>query len=389
MGGEPFEMQYAGELAALVTALCWAGSALFFASAGERVGSLAVNFVRLWIGLVFLMVTSWIVRGAPLPHDATGHMWLWLCVSGIVGFTFGDLCLFRAFVELGPRLSSLVMSLTPPMAAVVGWIFLDEGLSAVDLVGMTLVVSGIGWAVMARQPPQERPQPRPTARGVLLAVGGALGQAVGLVLSKHGMGEYDAFAASQIRVIAGIVGFAILFGLLGWWPKVREAVRDRRGMRDTAVGAFFGPFLGVGFSLLAVQHTETGVAASIMAITPILIIPLAIRFRRERVSFSGVAGACVAVVGVVILFAPLDGARVSTPPDRTRVPSEVRPPHPAVEAPPTRSPSESRVLATASAPGTSPALHPSRGGEHDGIPQAGDGRGGRGAHGLRGLDRQR
>ncbi|HJL49113.1 MAG TPA: EamA family transporter, partial [Polyangiaceae bacterium LLY-WYZ-15_(1-7)] len=95
-------MERIGELAALATAFCWVGSALFFAAAGERVGSLVVNLVRLVFAIVFLAALTTLTRGQPLPLDASAHAWAWLALSGLVGFAFGDLCLFRAFIDLGP-----------------------------------------------------------------------------------------------------------------------------------------------------------------------------------------------------------------------------------------------------------------------------------------------
>jgi drug/metabolite transporter (DMT)-like permease len=143
---------------------------------------------------------------------------------------------------------------------------------------------------------------RLSAAGVALGLGGALGQAGGLVLSKLGMGAYDAFAATQIRVTAGGLGYVALFFVLGRWGRVRRALADRRAMAATGVGAFFGPFLGVSLSLLAVQRTATGVAASIMAVTPVLIIPVAVLWGGERVGTGGVIGAVLAVTGVAVLF---------------------------------------------------------------------------------------
>ena len=293
-------MERIGELAALATAFCWVGSALFFAAAGERVGSLVVNLVRLVFAIVFLAALTTLTRGQPLPLDASAHAWAWLALSGLVGFAFGDLCLFRAFIDPGPRLPTLVMSLAPPVAAVCGWWWLGERLDALDLVGMALTLAGVAWAVVAR-PKVVLPRPH-RGRGLALAVLGAIGQAVGLVLSKLGMGDYDPFAATQIRVFAGTAGFALLFTLVGRWGRVRSALRDGAAMRQVALGAVFGPFLGVGLSLVAVQNTETGVAASIMATTPVLIIPFAVLARKEEVPLGGVLGALLAVAGVVILM---------------------------------------------------------------------------------------
>ena len=295
-----------GELAALGTASCWAVTALAFEAAGRRVGSLAVNLVRLVMAFGLLAAAGWATRGLPLPTDASGHAWLWLSVSGLVGFVLGDICLFRAFLVLGPRLATLMMSLAPPLAAIVGWLVLGEVLSGRDVLGMSLTIGGIAWALLERSRQRCEPSvmaggPRPSLAGVALGFGGALGQGAGLVLSKLGMGAYSAFPATQIRVLAGIVGLSLLFVPLGWWRRVGAAVRDARAMGYAAIGAFFGPFLGVTLSLVAVRTTEAGVAASLMATTPILIIPV-VALRGERIGPGGLAGAVVAVAGVALLF---------------------------------------------------------------------------------------
>ncbi|HYH47729.1 MAG TPA: DMT family transporter, partial [Thermoanaerobaculia bacterium] len=232
---------------------------------------------------------------------ATPHAWLWLSISGLVGFTFGDLCLFRAFVLIGPRLSMLLMSLAPLFTVLIGWGVLGEKLAPRDLVGMALTVAGVGWAVLDRQPAGVARREVPVW-GLVLGAGGALGQAGGLVLSKLGMGGYDPFAATQVRVLAGMAGYVILMTVLGAWPRVCAAVRDRGAMGYAAVGSFFGPFLGVSLSLISVQLILAGVAASLMAITPVLIIPVVVLLRREHVGIGGVLGALLAVAGVVLLF---------------------------------------------------------------------------------------
>jgi drug/metabolite transporter (DMT)-like permease len=292
---------YAGQLAALGTAACWAFAALAFDAAARRIGALSLSLIRLVIAFGFLCLAAWGLRGLPLPLDASPHAWAWLAVSGLVGFTFGDFCLFRAYVTIGPRLSLLMMALAPPLTAVIGWLLLGETLGGRALLGMILTVAGIAWAVLERNPPNGN-SPRPSLSGLAMGFGGALGQAGGLVLSKLGMGSYDAVAATQVRVLAGILGYALLFLALRWWPRVGEAARDRRALGLASLGAFFGPFLGVSLSLFAVRRIVAGVAASLMALTPVLIIPLVVVLRKERVGLGGLAGALVAVSGVALLF---------------------------------------------------------------------------------------
>jgi drug/metabolite transporter (DMT)-like permease len=295
-------LSHPGELAALATAGCWTMTALAFESASRRGGSLTVNLIRLVLGFGFLVALGWIRRGAALPTDATPEAWLWLSISGLIGFAFGDLCLFRAFVLIGSRMSLLLMSLVPPMTALIGWAVLGEVMNAREWLGMALTVGGVAWVVLERAPDPNGERRRTPWFGVALGLGGALGQALGLVLSKFGMRDYDPFAANQIRVLAGIAGFAVIFTGLRWWPRLLEAARHGKAMSRTVVGAVFGPFLGVSFSLVAVQNTTAGVASTIMALPPVLILPIAIWLLREHISIRAAAGALLAVAGTAVLF---------------------------------------------------------------------------------------
>lgn len=300
--------RFVGEIAALATAVCWSISAVAFQSASVRIGSMVVNWLRLVLGLGFLSVTGLLTRGRLIP-DAPLESWAWLGLSGLVGFVVGDLALFRAFVMIGARLSMLVMCLAPPLTALLGFVFLGERLSLSQGIGMALTVGGVAWTVTEGTPGRPDPtiEPSGTARkrmtGVLLAGIGALGQAGGLLLSKMGMaGVQDPFAATQMRVLAGIGGFTALFCAMRWWGEVGRARRDGRALVATATGSFFGPFLGVSLSLLAVHRTQAGVAAALMSLVPIVLIPMSVLVFRERPSTRSVLGTLLAVGGVVVLF---------------------------------------------------------------------------------------
>ena len=116
------------------------------------------------------------------------------------------------------------------------------------------------------------------------------------------MGDYNVFAATQIRIIAGTIGFIILISVIKRWPKVKAAATDAKAMKFIGIGAFFGPFIGVYLSLLAVKYTTIGIASTIMAIIPVLIIPPAIFLYKEKVTLKEVIGALISVGGVVLFF---------------------------------------------------------------------------------------
>ncbi|MCT4591286.1 MAG: DMT family transporter [Carboxylicivirga sp.] len=291
-----------GELAALVTAVCWTFTSLSFESAGKKVGSMSVNIIRLVMAIGLLGTLQYFRFGYFFPEGADAYQWFWLSVSGLVGFVIGDLLLFQAFVVVGARISMLVMSLSPPLAALFGWMLLGEQLTGSHVLGMVVTMSGISLVILGKPSKGKRIQVKYPIKGVLLAFGGATGQGLGLVLSKLGMGDYDPASATMIRVIAGTIGFSVLFIFTGHWPKVMKAVRYAAAMVRISIGAFFGPFLGVSFSLLAIKYTTTGVASTIMSIVPVLIIPPAILLFKEKVSLKEVAGAMLAVLGVIVLF---------------------------------------------------------------------------------------
>jgi len=294
--------EYTGHIAAMATAFCWTVTALSFESAGKRVGSLPVNFLRLCIGFLFLGIYTLIVRGRFLPTDAKGEAWIWLSVSGLVGFVLGDGLLFRSFVIIGARIAMLMMCAVPIFSAVLGWILMGETLTTFDIIGIGVTVSGIVLVVAYRPRHQTAEAISIRLSGVLLALGGAFGQAIGLVLSKYGMRSYDPFAATHIRIIAGMAGFAVLFVCIKAFKPVFQAMQSPPALARITLGSFFGPFLGVSFSLLAVQHTATGIASTIMSLVPVLIIPPAWFLFHERVCLREIAGAVIAVGGVALLF---------------------------------------------------------------------------------------
>jgi len=301
-------MKHAGEIAALITAMFWTITALSFEAASKRIGSMVVNLLRLIIGFIFLSIFAWIYRGYLFPVDASGRTWVILIISGLIGFTFGDLCLFQSFVVIGARISMLLMALAPPLTAMISWIILGEKMTPIGWIGMIITITGIALVVLKREVEPLKPNTRRKFRfnypvwGILLGLGGALGQAAGLVLSKFGMKDYDPFASAQIRIMAGISGFIVLFFILGLWGNTYRALSNHRALAQLSLGAFFGPFLGVSFSLLAVQLTNTGIAATIMAIVPVLIIPPSIILFKEKVTLKEIAGAILAVGGVALFF---------------------------------------------------------------------------------------
>jgi len=294
-------MPFLGELSALFTACLWSGSALVFTAATRRVGSFQVNISRLILGALYLLLT---VAVFGLDTRLSPTQFLNLAISGLVGLTIGDTFLFKAFQEIGARVSMLIMSLAPAFAAMLAYVILGEGLTLLALAGMGITLSGIAIVVLERSPGRTD-LTHLTAPGVLYALIGAIGQGAGLVFAKMAFreAELDSFVATTVRILASLVPLlplAIITGRYG--NPIRAFAADPAAFRLTVLGSLLGPFLGISFSLVATKYTDVGVAATIMAIVPILMLPLVRIIYREHLTPRAVAGAFVAVAGVAVLF---------------------------------------------------------------------------------------
>jgi drug/metabolite transporter (DMT)-like permease len=83
---------------------------------------------------------------------------------------------------------------------------------------------------------------------------------------------------------------------------VLESSQDKKGITRTIGGAVTGPFLGVWLSMVAVTYTVAGVAATLMSLMPVMIIPVVWILYKQKTSWRGILGAGIAVIGVAILF---------------------------------------------------------------------------------------
>lgn len=290
-----------GETAAFLTAISWTITALSFQLAGQKVGSLSVNLIRIILGFVFLTLFNVVYRGMLLPIDASASAWFWLSLSGFVGFFLGDLSLFQAYATIGARITTLMMAAVPPLTALLGWLILDEKLALKSIAGMIITMFGIALVVFKPNGQNKSTQLTHSFSGLLLAFGGAMGQAGGLVLSKLGVQNYHPVAATQIRIITAIPCFLILVTVLRAWPNIFAALKNKPAMGHITVGAFFGPFIGVSLSLLAVKYTQTGIASTIMALVPVFIILPSVFILKEKITLREVIGAVMAVIGIWVL----------------------------------------------------------------------------------------
>jgi len=310
-------MQHLGEILSLLVAFSWTATALFAEVASKRLGSLPLNLIRMLLSLLMLGALLWAVTGSPYPVNADAGTWFWLALSGFVGYVFGDYCLFSSYIVFGSRYGQLFMTLAPPVAGIASWIMLGEALSWKAWLAMLVTLTGIGISILVRGGGSRRLKLKLPLKGVLLGIGAGAGQGAGLVLSKIGLEHYSAalpadatktmltmlpFQGTFIRALAGLLGFTVILALRKELGGIGNAVKDKKGMSFATLATFFGPFIGVSLSLMAVQYAKAGIASTLMALTPVLIIiPYSIIYH-QKISLKELLGTFVTITGVAMFF---------------------------------------------------------------------------------------
>ncbi len=294
-------MPFLGELCALLTACLWSGGAMAFSAAAQRVGSFQVNITRLILAAVYLVI---LISAMQFDMNLSGSQILNLSISGFIGLSLGDTFLFKAFQEIGARVSMLIMSLAPAIASLLAYLLLDESLSKTGVLGIAITIAGVSIVVFDRKG-NSTSAVTLTTFGVTCAVLAAAGQGAGLVFAKMAFreGEVNGFVATAVRIIASLI-VLIPVGVMTkrYTSPVRMFTHQKKAFMFTAIGSVLGPFLGISFSLIAIKHTDIGVAATIMALVPILMLPMVVVIHKEKLAWKAILGAGIAVAGVAVLF---------------------------------------------------------------------------------------
>lgn len=297
-------------VAAFLTAVFFALSAVFAHRTSRLVGVFAANFARLWVATPFLALWAHGFGGG--LHGA--GLWVFI-LSGVVGFGLSDLGLFAALPLLGSRLTSLlVQCLAAPLAALIEWLWLGTRLTGLELLCGATILTGVAMAVA---PEKKRAGDRPLvaaavkpghARGLVFGCLAALGQAGGAVISRK---AHALSLASGHRVDGGTAAYQrILGGLLV--VTVAYAYSRRRGAPHVlpqwktarpwiVANSLAGAVLGVSCYQRALGTTPSAVVLPIVALTPLIVIPFAYFTEHERPGLRSLLGSALAVIAAAVL----------------------------------------------------------------------------------------
>ncbi len=302
-----------GELIALITTVCWSIGIFPFTEAAKRFGTAALNQYRLflaWIIISFLLVVFYPVSIGGLFSLPQSMQYLFLGLSGIIGFTIGDYFSFSSFKLLGPKLGSLYTTFAPGSALLAGFMILDQRINFIGVFGIFITIAGVIWLTLSKKDKQvsEEAGFERNKKGILFGILGALCQGIGLVLSKLGMDFYPeklpTLHAVWIRLLFAFSAAFFISLITGRIKTNSQPVfkNQNNGLPYMFLGTLFGPVLGVSFSLLAIQHLPVAIAQTIFALLPIVVLPINYFYYKEKITIQAICACIIAVLGVFVLI---------------------------------------------------------------------------------------
>ena len=298
------------ELAGLATSLLWAMAALCWAALSRRIHPTIVAAMRLVLAVAAMVAIHLALYGTPWPlHLPARAFWI-LTLSGLAGAGIGDVFYFHSIQQIGPRQTLTITALAPVVAALLALLPpMHEHLSHQEIAGMALAIGGVIWVVMEKDGRVAWPTTPATFRmGVTLAVLSLFCQALGFTCSRAGMGAFTAvpvpaFSASLIRVAAGSLWCCGLVVVNGQTRESMQAFRDRSSVAWLLLGVTAGPVAGIWLSMVALQGAPTGVAATLISISPLFLIPLSWIAYGERPTPGRIIATLVAMGGIACMMA--------------------------------------------------------------------------------------
>ncbi len=300
-------------LAAFLTTLLFATSAICGYRTAKQVGGVEANFWRITLATIFL--TGWAFT---FGHGFMGAP-EWFMLSGLFGIGLGDSAYFQALPRLGSRRTILlVQCLTAPFAALIEWLWLGTRLNLPEILCVGVILAGVAIALAPGD--HIKISQRDWEIGLTASVFAALGAALGAVVIRKG---YAAIAAAGMQVDAGTTGYQrVLGGILiptmallifksrsahahgpAFSGDTLQISRDKwvRIWPWVLINALSGQTLGVTCMQWALQTTQAGIVTAIIATTPIVLLPMTRIIEGERIGWRSLTGALVAVGGVIAL----------------------------------------------------------------------------------------
>lgn len=281
---------------ALTSAASWAFATILWRKIGEEISPFSMNLSKGIIGGLYLVVILLIIGFKSVDMRS----FLFLGASGLLGITLGDTLFFISLMHLGPRLSSLMGTLTPVFIALSSVVFLREKPTFLAWIGIFLTIGGVAWTLWEQGSKKEIIKNK--SLGITYRLLSIICFTVGTILAKIGVESVPPMQATFIRLSWAVVGL-ILWGCLNHQLKNwLIPFKNQYLLRKVSFIVIIIVFGGFWLSLAALKYINASMASTLSSTAPLFILPMAAVMLKEKISIRAGLGAVIAVCGVTLIF---------------------------------------------------------------------------------------
>ena len=299
-------------IAAFLATLMFAVSVICGHRSSKQIGGAEANLWRICLAALFLGLWA-NTFGTGLAGDAFPLFVL----SGFLGIGIGDTGYFQALPRLGSRRTALIVQcFTAPFAALIEWLWLGTRLNPPEILCIAVILGGVALALAPGD--HLKISPRVLWLGIGFGLFAAFCGALGTVMSRkafavaHAAGQHpDPGTTGYQRVLGGILVPAIILLVVKWRSarahggvfeeKTRHVSREKWGRIWPWVlgNALAGQTLGMSCFQWAIEKTPSAIVTAIVALTPVILLPMTRIVDGEKIGLRSLLGALIAVAGVI------------------------------------------------------------------------------------------
>jgi len=295
-----------GEAAALVSAICWAGTSVGMARLSGRYGGAVLSGLRFLIASPIVIALMLLAGGASQLGDAAPRTIGAIVLSACIGYGLGDTLYVQVLPKIGlQRMAPATTALFVALSAAGGVLWLGEPAGWPLLVGGAAVVAGTSLVVAARAelvPDPSEPQ-RFSIRATIAALVVVAGcWAAATLLLAGGRGDLSVLTVAAVRIPAG----ALLIAGVATSTSRGNVLHRLPVPADLpvvfAIGVI-GTALGSVLYIYAVAEAGAARAVILNSTSPLMVVPLSMYFLNERPTIPIGVGTLLCLTGALIVLA--------------------------------------------------------------------------------------
>jgi len=264
---------------------------------GLTIPPLPLTLFRSFVAIVGFVVVLLFTDDSLLPnYDAM--TWLRLVASAILGISIADTLFAAALNRLGASLQALADCIYAPSVAVVGFFLFGEGLTAWELIGGALVISGVFVGMVKTK---EIDDPRDLIVGTVLAAGAHVIMALGILMVRDVIREGSMIWIAAFRFIVATAGLALFALARGKVDDITMGFRRRDTWKHMIPMGLLGSFLATLLWIAGFKYETPGRAAIYNQMSTVFIILLAWLILKEKMTPRKLAGVALAIAGALLV----------------------------------------------------------------------------------------